>query len=173
MLVSLTNKVRDAVEHDLGLRGAQGERFIEPDLEGARMEELPVTAEKPDRSFRLYGGKYGYVALLNNSDGRLLLVASLEYQPSEIDRKRSNATDPGVRFVLSGTNSPASSEALDGLLDRLLTFSADQKQRKLEQRELALYQTWVDLLSAKTELEKMRCVRLPYAGCGLRANSFG
>ena len=165
VLVSLTNKVRDAVEHDLGLRGAQGERFIERDLEGARMEELPVTAEKPDRSFRLYGGKYGYVALLNNSDGRLLLVASLEYQPSEIDRKRSNATDPGVRFVLSGTSSPASSEALDGLLDRLLTFSADQKQRKLEQRELALYQTWVDLLSAKTELEKMRCVRLPYAGC--------
>jgi hypothetical protein len=92
------------------------------------------------------------------------LVAALEYQPSEIDRKRSNAADPGVRLALSGTTSQASSEALDSLLDRLLTFSADQKQRKLEQRELALYQTWVDLLSAKTELEKMRCVRLAYAG---------
>lgn len=164
VLVALTNKVRDAVEHDLGLRGAQGERFIERDLEGARMEELPVTDEKPDRSFRLYGGKYGYTALLDNSGGKLVLVASLEYQPSEIDRRRSNAADPGVRFALSGTSIPASSEALDGLLDKLLTFSADQKQRKLEQRELALYQTWVDLLSAKTELEKMRCVRLPYAG---------
>lgn len=165
VLVSLTNKVRDAVEHDLGLRGPQGERFIERDLEGARMEELPATAEKPDRSFRLYGGKYGYIALLDNSGGKLVLVTSLEYQPSEIDRRRSNAADPGVRLALSGTSSLASGEALDGLLDRLLTFSADQKQRKLEQRELALYQTWVDLLSAKTELEKMRCVRLPYAGC--------
>lgn len=165
VLVSLTNKVRDAVEHDLGLRGPQGERFIERDLEGARMEELPATAEKPDRSFRVYGGKYGYTALRDSSGGKLVLVAALEYQPSEIDRKRSNAADPGVRFVLSGATSQASSDALDGLLDRLLTFSADQKQRRLEQRELALYQTWVDLLSAKTELEKMRCVRVPYAGC--------
>lgn len=165
VLVALTNKVRDAVEHDLGLRGSQAERFIERDMEGARMEDLPVTAEKPDRSFRIYGGKYGYTALRDSSRGKLILVAALEYQPSEIDRKRSNAADPEVRFALSGTTSQASNEALDGLLDRLLTFSADQKQRKLEQRELALYQTWVDLLSAKTELEKMRCVRLPYEGC--------
>lgn len=164
VLMALTNKVRDAVEHDLGLRGSQGERFIERDLEGARMEELPPTAEKPDRSFRLYGGKYGYTALRDSAGGKLVLVAALEYQPSEIDRKRSNAADPEVRFALSGTTSQVSSEVLDSLLDRLLTFSADQKQRKLEQRELALYQTWVDLLSAKTELEKMRCVRLPYAG---------
>lgn len=165
VLVVMTNKVRDAVEHDLGLKGPQAERFIERDMEDARMEDLPVTAEKPDRSFRIYGGKYGYTVLRDSSHGKLILVAALEYQPSEIDRKRSNAADPEVRFALSGTTSQASSEALDGLLDRLLVFSADQKQRKLEQRELALYQTWVDLLSAKTELEKMRCVRLPYAGC--------
>lgn len=164
VLVALTNKVRDAVEHDLGLRGPQGDRFIERDLEGARMEELPSTPEKPDRSFRIYGGKYGYTALRDTSAGKLVLVAALEYQPSEIDRKRSNAADPEVRFALSGTTGQASSEVLDGLLDRLLTFSADQKQRKLEQRELALFQTWVDLLSAKTELERMRCVQLPYVG---------
>ena len=112
-----------------------------------------------------YGGKYGYTALRDSSRGKLILVAALEYQPSEIDRKRSNAADPEVRFALSGTTSQASNEALVGLLASLLPFSADQKQRKLEQRELALYQTWVDLLSAKTELEKMRCVRLPYEGC--------
>lgn len=164
VLLALTNKVRDAVEHDLGLRGPQGERFIERDLEGARMEELPPAADKPDRSFRLYGGKYGYTALRDSTGGKLVLVAALEYQPSEIERKRASAADPEVRFVLSGTTSQASGEQLDALLDRLLTFSADQKQRRLEQRELALYQTWVDLLSAKTELEKMRCVRLPYAG---------
>lgn len=164
VLLALTNKVRDAVEHDLGLRGAQAERFVERDLEGARMEELPSTPDKPDRSFRVYGGKYGYTALRDTTGGKLLLVAALEYQPSEIDRKRNNAADPEVRLALSGTTSQASSEALDGLLDRLLTFAADQKQRKLEQRELALYQTWVDLLSAKTELEKMRRVRLAYAG---------
>jgi len=164
VLVALTNKVRDAVEHDLGLKGPQAERFIERDLEGARMEDLLSTPEKPDRSFRLYGGKYGYNAVRDSSGGKLVLVAALEYQPSEIDRKRNNAADPAVRFVLSGSTGQASSDELDGLLDRLLTFSADQKQRRLEQREMALYQTWIDLLSAKTELEKIRCVRLPYAG---------
>lgn len=164
VLVVLTNKVRDAVEHDLGLKGPQAERFIERDLEGARMEEQPATPEKPDRSFRVYGGKYGYIAIRDSSGGKLLLVSALEYQPSEIDRRRNNAADPGVRLALSGTTNQVSSETLEGLLDRLLAFSADQKQRRLEQREMALYQTWVDLLSAKTELEKMRCVRLPYAG---------
>lgn len=164
VLVALTNKVRDTVEHDIGLKGPQAERFIERDLEGVRVDELPVTAEKPDRSFRLYGSKYGYTALRDSSGEKLVLVAALDYQPSEIDRKRSNAADPAVRFALSGASSQASSEALEGMLDTLLTFSADQKQRKLEQRELALYQTWVDLLSAKTELEKMRCVQVPYFG---------
>jgi hypothetical protein len=53
---------------------------------------------------------------------------------------------------------------IDTLLDRLLAFSAEQKQRRVEQREQALYKAWVDLLSAKTELEKMRRVRLPFAG---------
>ncbi len=49
-------------------------------------------------------------------------------------------------------------EVVDGAL------ALDAVGRLEEQRELALYQTWVDLLSAKTELEKMRCVRLAYAG---------
>src|SRR5690606_5930236 len=41
-------------------------------------------------------------------------------------------------------------------------FTGDQKLRKLEQREQALYKTWLDLLSAKTELEKLRKVRIEY-----------
>ena len=123
VLLVLTNKVRDAVEHDLGMRGPQGERFIERDLEGARIEELPTTVEKPDRSFRLYGGKYGYTALRDSSGGKLLLVAALEYQPSEIDRKRANAADPEVRFVLSGTTGQASSEALDAVLERNVSMT--------------------------------------------------
>lgn len=164
VLVTPTKKVRDAIEHDLGLRGPQAERFIERDLEEARMEELPITPDKPERSFRVYGGKYGYTALRDGSGGKLVLVAALEYQPSEIDRKRSNAGDPGARLALSGTTNQASGAEIDNLLDRLLSFSADQKQKRLEQREMALYQTWVDLLSAKTELEKLRCTRLPYSG---------
>ncbi len=161
-LLALTNSVRSAIEHDIGLRGPQADRFVERDLEGARVEELPPTADNPGRSFRLYGGKYGYTARREESGARLVLIAALDYQPSEIDRKRQSAADPQVRFALSGTTNMGSSEALDRLLDRLLTISADQKQRRLEERELVLYRTWMDLLNAKTELEKQRCIQLPY-----------
>jgi len=164
VLLALTNSVRKAIEHDLNLRGALGERFIERDLEGARVVEIAPTLEKPGRSFRLLGGTYGYTAVREDAGGKMLLVAALEYQPSEIEQRRGNAADAGVRFLLSGVSTQASSEALDGLLDRLLAFSADQKQWQLDYREQALYRTWVDLLSAKTELEKMRSLRLPYVG---------
>jgi hypothetical protein len=43
------------------------------------MEELPSTPDKPDRSFRVYGGKYGYTARRDTTGGKLLLVAALEY----------------------------------------------------------------------------------------------
>lgn len=165
VLIALTNKVRGAVEYDLGLKGSLAERFIERDLEGAHMEEPPATPDKPERSVRVYGSRYGYTAVRDSSGEKLVLVAALDYQPSEIDRKRSSATAIGVRLALSGTTAQASGETLDGMLDRLLAFTADQKQRRLEQREMELFQNWVNLLSAKTELEKLRCVRLPYAGC--------
>lgn len=164
VLLALTNKVRSAVEYDKGLRGMLAERFVERDLEGARIEEVPPTAEKPGRSFRLYGGTYGYIAVREDAGNRLLLVSALEHQPSELERRRGSAADPGVRFVLSGLTNQASSDALDGLLDRLLAFMADQKERWLEQRGQELYRKWVDLLSAKTELERGRRLRLSYAG---------
>lgn len=162
VLLALTHSVRRTVEHDLALRGPLGEKFIERDLESSRAEEIPPSLDKPGRSFRLYGGTYGYTAVREEAGGRLLLVSALEYQPSEIERRRGNAGDPGVRFVLSGVTTQASGLALDGLLDRMLAFSADQKQRRLEYQEQALYRTWIDLLSAKTDLEKTRSVRIPY-----------
>lgn len=166
VLLALTNKVRSTVEYDKGLRGAMGERFIERDLEGARMEEIPATPDKPGRSFRVYGGTYGYIAVREDAGNRLLLVSALEYQPSDLERRRGNAADPEVRFVHSGATNQASSDALGALLDRLLAFTADQKERWLEQRGQELYRKWVDLLSAKTELERGRRLRLPYVDRG-------
>ncbi|WP_172705261.1 AAA domain-containing protein [Variovorax paradoxus] len=162
VLLALTNKVRSTVEYDKALRGMLAERFVERDLEGARMEEIPATADKPGRSFRLYGGTYGYIAAREDAGNRLLLISALEYQLSDLERRRGNAADPEVRFALSGASNQASSSALDGLLDRLLSFTADQKERLLEQRGQELYRKWVDLLSAKTELEHGRRLQLPY-----------
>ena len=164
VLVALTNKVRSTVEYDKGLRGAIAERFFERDLQGARIEENASSAEKLGRSFRLYGGMYGYIGVLEETGSRLLLVSALELQLSELERRRANAADPEVEFVLTGVTNQSSSDALNKLSERLLIFTADQKERRLEHREQELYRKWVDLLSAKTELEKGRRFRIPYIG---------
>lgn len=70
--------------------------------------------------------------------------------------------EPVVRFRLSGVVASQSASNIDTLLEQLAVFAGDQKLRKLEQREQALYKTWFDLLSAKTELEKMRRLRFAY-----------
>lgn len=166
VLLALTNKVRSTVEYDKALRGVLAERFIERDMEGARIEEIPATTDKPGRSFLLYGGTYGYIARREDAGNRLLLISALEYQPSDLERRRGNAADPEVRLLLSGVTNESSSDALDGLLDRLLAFTADQKEQLLEQRGQGLYRKWVDLLSAKTELERGRRLRVQYVARG-------
>ena len=161
VLVVMTDKVRGVIEHDLDMRGGPAERFVERDLEDARIEELPLDPHRPGRTFRIYGGRYGYT-VRQSSPERLTLIGAPEYQPSEIERRRANSAEPAVRFVLSGPTPSASREAIDCLVDRLLAFSADLKQRKIQEKEQEIYRKWINLLSAKTELEKKRSLRLPY-----------
>src|SRR5690606_36335256 len=114
------------------------------------------------RSYRLVGNKYRNTAVRDQSGQKLAIVDAVELLPSEIEKQRLFCCDPGVRFVLSGATGSQSSSNIDALLERLAAFAGDQKLRKLEQREQALYKTWLDLLSAKTELEKLRKVRFAY-----------
>lgn len=162
VLFSVTDRVRRTVEFDLGILGQAAERFVERDLIDSRIEELPANPEKTDRGFRIYGGAYGYTAIRDQSGSRMLLLSALEYQPTELERKRNQSTDAAVQFSSSGVTTAASRETFDALLDKVLAFTAEQKERQLERQEQMLYRTWVDLLSAKTDLEKMRAVRVQY-----------
>src|SRR5690606_27575871 len=63
---------------------------------------------------------------------------------------------------LAGPTAAQSGQTIDVFEETLAVFTGDQKLRKLEQREQKLYRGWLDLLSAKTELEKLRKVRLAY-----------
>lgn len=161
VIFGLTNKVLGIIEYDLGLRGDQAERFAERDLEAACCEEIPSTIERPNRSFRIFGQKYGYKAVLDSSNTKLLLVMALDYASSELERKRAGACAVDFKFALRGAGQYASA-ALDRFLEQVLAFSADQKQRVMEQREQALYKSWLDLLSAKTDLEKQRKASVRY-----------
>ena len=161
-LIVVTSRVRSIVESDMGLRGSLAEGFLERDLAESKGEEIPPTAERPGRSIRVFGAKYGYTVVPDETGSKLRIVDALEFVPSELERKRSNACDLQVRLASSGTSSQSSQEAIEAMYERLLVFAGDQKQRRLEEKEQALYRTWLDLLSAKTELEKQRKVRIQY-----------
>lgn len=162
VLVTVTKRVKGIVEHDMALRGVLAEKFVERDLEEVRCEELPPQPNRENRSSRLIGNKYRYTAVRDQGGQRLSLVDAVELPPSEIERQRVFCCEPPVRFGLSGVTASQSTSNIDALLEYLAVFAGDQKLRKLEQREHALYKTWLDLLSAKTELEKMRKVRFSY-----------
>lgn len=162
VLVTVTQRVKGIVEHDMALRGPQAEKFVERDLEEVRCEELPPQPNREGRSIRLIGNKYRYTAVRDQSGQRLSIVDAVELPPSEIEKQRVFCCDARIRFCLSGVKASQSASNIDSLLEQLSVFAGDQKLRKLEQREQALYKTWLDLLSAKTELEKMRKVRLAY-----------
>ncbi|MGY6215722.1 AAA domain-containing protein [Methylolobus aquaticus] len=162
LLFALTKRVRGIVEHDLGLQDDDVERFVERDLEAACCDEIAPTDERPDRSIRLYGQKYGYTAAVEKATGKLTLTSAREYLPSEMERKRAGACEVDYKFALRGPGGSDGIATFDGFLEQILEFSADQKQRVLDQREQALYRTWTDLLSAKTDLEKSRRASAQY-----------
>lgn len=162
VLMALTKKVLGIIEVDMALRGQEAEQFIERDLLDAAGEIIPPTVEYPGKSFRVYGGKYGYTLVPDQQENKLTLVSALDYAPSDLERRRSAACSLNYRFVLSGVGPMQSHMHLVDLYEQLLTFEGDKKLHQLEQREMLLYQTWLNLLSAKSELEKRRKISVHY-----------
>ncbi len=162
----ITSRVRAALEYDLGLGGRSAEQFVESDLADARCEEVAPSDDHPVRSFRLYGSRYGYHGV-KESDSQLKLVNALDWSPSELDRKREAALEVPFAFKVNAHKSLQPSRAVDDLTERLVSHTAGQKQRKIEQREQAIYRSWTGLLSAKTELERQRKVSSGYSEVSL------
>ena len=172
ILVGLTNKVKLIFEHDLALRSdAEIQKFVENDLESAACVHEPGEPRPgPDgspplgRTIRLLGSRYGYIAIMAPPQGeKLLLVSALEQSSSEAERNRENAAPSDYGFYLSGVLPTASSNNIAALQDELAKFGADQKAVRVEQQKQAIYKTWLDLLSAKTELERQRKRRFSYS----------
>ncbi len=171
ILINLTDKVRRIVEFDLGFTTENTiQSFIETDLADSIGEHDKVDPKPhPDgtpplgKAIRLYGSRYGYVAVMAPPNGqRLVLVSALDIPPSEMERRRDHSCKTGYRFVFSGVSTEESLRHVADLNELLLQFGADQKVQILKQREQAIYKTWLDLLSAKTELERGRKLRFRY-----------
>lgn len=161
-LLILTNKVRDIIEADIGIRNTAAERFLEKDLTDACGENAQTLADRPEWRIRVHGAKYSYTLILDDSGKKLKIIHALEYSPSELETKRSRACRLPARLSLTGCNEDASREAIDTIRDRLLEFDGDQKARRVEEREQFLFKTWLALLSAQTELEKSKKIKIPY-----------
>ena len=171
LLISLTKTVRNIVEYDIGLSAENAiQNFVEKDLIDSVCEhEMKEQKAQPDgtpsmgKAIRIYGSRYGYIAVVAPPDGqRLLLITALELAPSDLERRRDQSCPHGYLFAFSGVSSTDSSRSIAELNELLLQFAANRKIDLLKQRELAIYRTWLDLLSAKTELERNRKHRLRY-----------
>lgn len=178
ILISLTNKVKQIIEHDLGLQSeSEIQKFIENDLESAAyIHEESESHRRPDappqlgRTIKLIGSRYGYIAIMTPPQGeRLLLVSALDQTSSESERNRENAASSEYVFCLSGVLHTTSSSNIAKLQDELAKFGADQKAARVEQQKQAIYRTWLDLLSAKTELERQRKRRFNYSDYDISA----
>lgn len=161
-LISLTNKVRLTFEYDMALRGPSADRFVVSDLVQAVGEQLPEEPERPGWSMVLYGAKYGYIVRRDDSGDKLAVVSAREYAASELERRAKQAFDLGVRFDSSGASAEASNAALAVMRERLAASHEARKHQQLEDRERALFYTWLDLLSAKAQMEKQRQTVLHY-----------
>lgn len=174
ILLVLTRRVSDILKYDLGLGSdAATQKFVEDDLVDSVCEhdkgeprQQPDGSEQIGRSLRIYGGRYVYVAVLVPPEGqRLRLVTALEPTVSDLERSRERAYRLTYKLGFDGVQPKISGENIATLNDRLLQFGADQKVQQLQHREQAIYRTWLDLLSAKTELERKRKRRVHYEKC--------
>lgn len=162
VLLSITRAVRMTLEHDLGLTGNSAEAFVLEDLAQATGEQEPDHAERPEWGMRLYGAKYGYIGRMDELRTRIVLVSARDYSVSELERKSKQAFDLGVRLGFAGASTHSSGLAFDSMREQLASAQELRKHRLLEEQERKLFNKWLDLLSAKSDLEKQRRVALRY-----------
>ncbi len=159
--IDLTKKVRDVISYDIGLDGIDAiDRYVLADLNDARCEYARETeGAQPNRekALRVLGERYGYIAVADNEvPSTLKLIAAHEIPVSDMERDRENAMAMHCRFAFGGLAKTESVRAIASVRDRLNEFSTEQKLRRIEQARQQMFRTWLDLLTAKTELENSR-----------------
>lgn len=159
--IDLSRKVRDLIAADIAATNEDGVRkYVLSDLESAFCEfARPKPGEDPskERALRLLGNRYGYIAIADDeSPGVLKLISANEILLSDMERDRDNAMPMNCNFSLVGLYRQESQRALAEIRMRLSEFTSEQKLQRLEQGRQQMFKTWLDLLSAKTDLENIR-----------------
>ena len=167
IFVDLTKKVKDLVAYDVGISGVDAiERYVLADLRDAHCEyarEVEGSPPRRERSLRVLGERYGYIAIVeDDAPSALKLVVAHDISVSEMERDRENAMPMNCRFTLGGLSKPESIRTMAAVRQRLIEFSTEQKLRRIELSRQQMFRAWLDLLSAKAELERNRRISFTF-----------
>lgn len=159
--IDLTKKVRDVISYDIGMNGVDViNRYVLADLNEARCEyarEKEGVQPSKEKAIRVLGERYGYIAVADEEvPSTLKLIAAHEIPLSDMERDRENAMAMNCGFAFGGLAKPESIRTISLVRERLNEFSTEQKLRRIEQARQQMFRTWLDLLTAKTELENSR-----------------
>lgn len=167
ILLAVTNKVRDILKIDVGATDdAAVQRFVVRDLIDVRVlidTTSPKDGQSTDTSYLLLGSRYCYKGILASPQDRILLVTALDFPVSRLEEKRDGALEPTYTFAFSGTSPTLSALNIKTLIDQLVASAADQKAQIAERRSQAIFNTWLNLLNAKSELERQRRQMVQYS----------
>lgn len=162
ILISLTKNVRDIISYDLGATTDHAvEAFVLSDLRepSCQYDSPPrdASGERAERSIRIYGERYGYIAVRDGADGNTLKLVSASDPPiAELERYRENSQPCSFEFAYSGSGRLHSAAHITELRLQLESFASEQKVLAIHNAQQEIYRTWLNLLSAKTELENSR-----------------
>lgn len=159
--VGLTKKTKDLVGYDIGVSDIDTiNRYVLADLREARCEyarEKEGAPPNEEKALRILGERYGYIAVADKeSPSTLRLVVAHEIPVSDMERDRENAMPMNCEFALGGLEKSESVRTMASVRQCLNEFSTEQKLRRIEQARQQMFRTWLDLLTAKTELENAR-----------------
>jgi len=159
--IDLAKKVRDVIAYDTGMTGIDTlSRYVLSDLNDARCEyarDKDEAQPNKDKALRVLGERYGYIAVVDDEiPSTLKLISAHEIPISEMERSRECAMPMNCEFAFGGLAKHVSVRTIASVRERLSEFSTEQKLRRIEQAQQQMFRTWLDLLTAKTELENSR-----------------
>lgn len=172
ILIALTKNVKEIVRYDLGIGDDEAiEKYIVADLKDAvcQFDSMPRAdvSSPSERSIRVYGERYGYIAVRDGVHGQKLKLVSASDPPlAEMERNRDHSLPCPFNLLLAGEVLARSEANIGELRTALDQFSAELKLQAIQHAQQQVYRTWLDLLSAKTELENTRKCVFRYVDIG-------
>lgn len=158
--LSLTRSALDSVGAAAGQVDDEAvRRTVERDLaDGAHLAsrrdyDVDGQPRVPDEFF-LYGARHRYLLLRKPQQATLTVVAAPVLQPARLDEARGHAWE--APYTWSAQRPVDATTAVDNLrllVDGLEEFYLDQDEQRTKRAEHRLFNQWLDLLAAKSEME--------------------